>query len=90
MNCGSLTEDHILIFLQGHLTRCPGWTALSDWVAPQYFCFTLIFQCMAHGHIYFVLLKPFHATESQTSSGDFSMVLLIVNFIRAVFLWYEG
>lgn len=45
---------------------------------------------MAHGHIYFVLLKPFHATESQTSSGDFSMVLLIVNFIRAVFLWYEG
>jgi len=45
---------------------------------------------MAHGHIYFVLLKPFHLTESQMSSGDFSMVLLIVRSIRAVFLWYEG
>lgn len=90
MNCGSLTEDHTLFTPQDHLIQCPGWTALSDWGASQYFCFTLILQCMAHGHICFMLLKTFHVTETHMSLGDFSMVLLIVNFICAVFLWYVG
>lgn len=45
---------------------------------------------MAHGHIYFMLLKPSHLTESQMSLGHFSVVLLIENFIHAVFLWYGG
>lgn len=52
--------------------------------------FTLILQCMAHGHIYSLLLKPFCVTESQRFSGDLSMMLLALSFIYSLFLWCGG
>ena len=45
---------------------------------------------MAHGHIYFILLKSLHVTESQMFSGDLSMVLLIISFIYSVYFAARG